>query len=122
MTEQTSGQDSQAAASANVEEIHPKKPKRRVKRRAPHVVTITSGKGGVGKTNITVNLACQLSQLRRRVMILDADLGLANIDILFGIAPEYNIGHVLDLTQSIIAHPSPFVQSRQTTFARYPST
>lgn len=67
----------------------------RAKRRNPHVITITSGKGGVGKTNITANLAYLLRQLRRRVMILDADLGLANIDIVLGLAPQYNISHVL---------------------------
>jgi flagellar biosynthesis protein FlhG len=65
------------------------------KRRTPHVIAITSGKGGVGKTNFTANLAWQLRQLRRRVMILDADLGLANIDIVLGLAPQYNISHVL---------------------------
>lgn len=102
MTEQTPG--------ANVEEIQPKKSKRRPKRRAPHVITLTSGKGGVGKTNITANLACQLSKLRRRVMILDADLGLANIDIIFGISPQFNIGHVLagekTLSEILIEGPS----------------
>lgn len=67
----------------------------RAKRRNPHVITITSGKGGVGKTNITANLAYILRQLRRRVMIMDADLGLANIDIVLGLAPQYNISHVL---------------------------
>lgn len=67
----------------------------RVRRRAPHVITITSGKGGVGKTNFTTNLAWHLRQCRRRVMILDADLGLANVDIVLGLAPQFNISHVL---------------------------
>ena len=61
----------------------------------PRVVSITSGKGGVGKTNIVGNLAMALSRLGQRVMVLDADLGLANIDILFGIHPAFNIGHVI---------------------------
>lgn len=65
------------------------------KRRHPHVITITSGKGGVGKTNITANLAYQLRRLGRRVLVLDGDLGLANLDILFGLTPQYNIAHVL---------------------------
>ena len=52
--------------------------------RAVKVIAVTGGKGGVGKTNITVNLAVALSGLGRRVMILDADLGLANVDVLMG--------------------------------------
>lgn len=59
------------------------------------VVSITSGKGGVGKTNIVGSLAMALTELGHKVLILDADLGLANIDIIFGIHPPYNIGHVL---------------------------
>ncbi|MEN6626539.1 MAG: MinD/ParA family protein [Candidatus Sumerlaeia bacterium] len=64
-------------------------------RKVPHVITITSGKGGVGKTNLTANLGWHLRQLRRRVLILDADLGLANIDVLLGLTPEFNLGHVI---------------------------
>lgn len=64
-------------------------------RPVPHVITITSGKGGVGKTNLTANIGWHLRQLRRRVLILDADLGLANIDVILGISPEYNLGHVI---------------------------
>ncbi len=59
------------------------------------VVSITSGKGGVGKTNIVVNLAYALSQRGKRVMILDADVGLANVDILLGLTPKYTIQHLL---------------------------
>lgn len=61
----------------------------------PHVISVTSGKGGVGKTNLVGNLAVAFSKLGKRVLILDADLGLANIDIIFGLRPEFNIGHVL---------------------------
>jgi flagellar biosynthesis protein FlhG len=61
----------------------------------PRVISVTSGKGGVGKTNIVGNLAMALTRLGKRVLILDADLGLANIDIIFGIHPSYNIGHVI---------------------------
>ncbi len=59
------------------------------------VICITSGKGGVGKTNISVNLALGLAQLGHRVALLDADLGMANIDILLGLAPKYTLTHVL---------------------------
>lgn len=59
------------------------------------VISVTSGKGGVGKTNVVVNLAIALSMLGKRCLVLDADLGLGNIDILLGLTPEYNIGHVL---------------------------
>ncbi len=60
------------------------------------VITVGSGKGGVGKSNVVVNLAMAFDRLGKRVMILDADLGLANIDVLLGIAPKYNISHVLE--------------------------
>ena len=55
------------------------------------VITVTSGKGGVGKTSVTVNLAIALSRLGLRIAILDVDFGLANIDLLFGINPKYTI-------------------------------
>ncbi|MDR3322342.1 MAG: MinD/ParA family protein, partial [Synergistaceae bacterium] len=58
-------------------------------------VAILSGKGGVGKSNLAVNLALALADQGLRVTLLDADLGLANIDILFGVVPKYNLGHVL---------------------------
>ncbi len=59
------------------------------------VISITSGKGGVGKTNITANLAYILSRKRKKTMVLDADTGLANIDIILGLTPMYNLYHVL---------------------------
>lgn len=64
-------------------------------RRVPHVIAVTSGKGGVGKTHFTANLAWILRQLKRDVMVLDADLGLANIDIVLGLTPDFNLSHVL---------------------------
>lgn len=59
------------------------------------VLAVTSGKGGVGKTNVVANLGYAISKLGKRVMILDADLGLGNLDILLGIAPQYNLSHVI---------------------------
>lgn len=60
----------------------------------PLVFSITSGKGGVGKTNISVNLAYCLSRMGKRVVILDADLGLANVDVLLGLSPKLNLFHL----------------------------
>ncbi len=58
---------------------------------SPKVISVTSGKGGVGKTNLSVNLACCLAKNGKRVVLLDADLGLANVDIVLGLTPTYNI-------------------------------
>jgi len=60
------------------------------------VIAVTSGKGGVGKTNVSVNLATQLAALGREVMLLDADLGLANVDVQLGLSPKYNLAHVVE--------------------------
>jgi flagellar biosynthesis protein FlhG len=62
---------------------------------APRVISVTSGKGGVGKTNVVANLAVALARLGQRVLVLDADLGLANLDVLLGLSPRWNIRHVL---------------------------
>ena len=59
------------------------------------VMAIASGKGGVGKTNVVAGLAMSLAQLGQRVVVLDADFGLANLDILLGLSPEFTLEHVL---------------------------
>lgn len=59
------------------------------------VITVTSGKGGVGKTNISVNLAIQFKKMGKRVIIIDVDFGLANIEVLFGIIPRYNLADLM---------------------------
>ncbi|MBR4278288.1 MAG: MinD/ParA family protein, partial [Lachnospiraceae bacterium] len=55
------------------------------------VITVTSGKGGVGKSNTAINLAIQFRKMGKRVIILDADFGLANIEIMFGAVPKHNL-------------------------------
>ena len=59
------------------------------------VIAVASGKGGVGKTNISVNLGLAMVAEGKKVMLMDADLGLANIDIMLGLHPEYNLSHVI---------------------------
>lgn len=70
-------------------------------KREIRVMAITSGKGGVGKTNVVTNLAIALSRMGKKVLILDADLGLGNIDILLGLAPRYNLRHLLSGEKSV---------------------
>ena len=65
------------------------------------VLAVTSGKGGVGKTNLTVNLALALAEHGQRILILDGDLGLANVDIAFGLTARYTIEHLLSGEKTI---------------------
>ena len=62
---------------------------------AARVIAITSGKGGVGKTNVVAGLAIALAEQGQRVVVMDADFGLANLDILLGLSPKYTLEHVL---------------------------
>ena len=64
-------------------------------RRQTRILAVTSGKGGVGKTNVVANLAASLTEMGKKVVVLDADFGLANIDVLLGLAPRFHLGHVL---------------------------
>lgn len=66
------------------------------------VITVTSGKGGVGKTNFTVNLAIKLSQLGKRVIVIDADLGLSNVDVIMGKMSRYNLSDVINNDKDIL--------------------
>ena len=65
------------------------------------VLSVTSGKGGVGKTAIVSNIAVALGRMGKKVLIIDADLGLANIDVVFGLAPRYNLNHFFSGQQSL---------------------
>jgi flagellar biosynthesis protein FlhG len=65
------------------------------------VLAVSSGKGGVGKTNVAVNLGVALSAIGRRVVLLDADLGLANVDVLLGLQSKFNLSHVLSGERSL---------------------
>jgi flagellar biosynthesis protein FlhG len=74
------------------------------------VIAVTSGKGGVGKSNVTVNLAVTLAQSGEKVMVMDAGMGLANIDVLLGLSPTQNLSHVINgdctLEETIMEGPS----------------
>ena len=65
------------------------------------VIAVTSGKGGVGKTSLSVNLALQLQQQGQRVVVLDADFGLANVEVMLGIRPQYNLADLIFRNMSI---------------------
>lgn len=74
------------------------------------VITVTSGKGGVGKTNVSANLAIALSNLGQKVLIMDADLGLGNIDVLLGLHPKHTLESVIQgehtLDEVMVTGPS----------------
>jgi len=69
------------------------------------VITVTSGKGGVGKTSISINLAIQLARMGKQIVVFDADFGLANIEVMLGVRPQYNLADMMfrgkDLTDII---------------------
>jgi len=78
--------------------------------RPVRVIAVASGKGGVGKTNVSVNLGVAMAEEGQRVMLLDADLGLANVDVMLGLHPEYDLSHVIQgqrtLEEVIVTGPA----------------
>ena len=74
------------------------------------VIAVSGGKGGVGKTNVSLNTAIALAQQGKKVLVLDADLGLANVDVMLGLRVKRNLSHVLsgecDLDDIIIEGPA----------------
>ena len=89
--------------------VNKQQEQKKKERKVSRVITVTSGKGGVGKSTLTVNLAIQLSRLGKKVIILDADFGLANIEVMLGIRPDYNLADLMfrgkDLKEIIIPGP-----------------
>jgi flagellar biosynthesis protein FlhG len=75
--------------------------RRMVKPRPVKVIAVTGGKGGIGKTSVSVNLAIKLARQNRNVMLLDADFGLANVDVLLGLDSRQNLSHVISGESSL---------------------
>ncbi|MDR2952978.1 MAG: MinD/ParA family protein [Treponema sp.] len=65
------------------------------------IITVTSGKGGVGKTNLSVNMAISFARLGKKVVVMDADLGLANVNVMLNMIPKYNLYHVIKKQKTI---------------------
>ncbi len=86
------------APQTDAEEVLPvyKRVFRPTVRTSARVIAITSGKGGVGKTNLTVNLAIAMAKIGRRVLIVDADLGMANVDVVLGTMSKHHLIHLLE--------------------------
>ncbi|MCB1727562.1 MAG: MinD/ParA family protein [Gammaproteobacteria bacterium] len=78
--------------------------------RPVRAVAVTGGKGGVGKTNVSVNLGVAAAEMGQKVMLLDADLGLANIDVVLGLHPKFDLSHVMrgecTLEEALVEGPS----------------
>ena len=74
------------------------------------IIAVSSGKGGVGKTNVSVNLALSMAKQKKEVLLLDADLGMGNVDVLLGLNTEYDLSHVVSgersLEEIIVEGPS----------------
>ncbi|MCK4579013.1 MAG: MinD/ParA family protein [Candidatus Marinimicrobia bacterium] len=91
-------------------EAQPRKDRTPFQRYLPEIITITSGKGGVGKTNLAINMGISLSRRKQRVLVLDADLHLGKLDIVLGASPRYTLADLVEGKQPvekiIMKHPS----------------
>jgi flagellar biosynthesis protein FlhG len=95
-----SGPAGAADAARKVE--HPAKPPETSEgRKATRIIAVSSGKGGVGKTNIAINLALAYAQAGKKVIVMDADLGLANVNVVLGVIPRYNLYHLIRKQKSL---------------------
>ena len=65
------------------------------------IITVTSGKGGVGKTNLSVNMALAFARMGKKVIVMDADLGLANVNVMLNMVPKYNLYHVIKKQKTV---------------------
>ncbi|MCL2066898.1 MAG: MinD/ParA family protein [Treponema sp.] len=72
-----------------------------IPRKKSRIITVTSGKGGVGKTNLSVNMAIAFARLGKKVTVMDADLGLANVNVMLDMIPKYNLYHVIKKQKTI---------------------
>ncbi|AEF82745.1 MinD/ParA family protein [Leadbettera azotonutricia] len=93
-TSEAKTEPSAAEASARVAEARPA-PVVKSKNGKTRIITVTSGKGGVGKTNVSVNMALAYARLGKKVVVMDADLGLANVNVMLNMIPKYNLYHVI---------------------------
>ncbi len=94
MTERTKKTADQAGTLRVLSGNHIEPPAELTSRKRPtRVISVTSGKGGVGKTAFVVNAAISLARLGKKVLIIDADLGLANVDVVLGLTPRFNLNH-----------------------------
>lgn len=78
-----------------------KKQNQKAAKNTARVITVTSGKGGVGKSNLSVNLAIQFRKMGKKVVIFDADFGLANVEVMFGAIPRHNLSDLIYRNKSI---------------------
>ncbi len=84
-----------ADQAEKLREMMKEKQKGTAERKNTRVIAIASGKGGVGKTNISINMALAYAELGKKVIVLDADLGLANVNVVLGVIPKYNLYHLI---------------------------
>ena len=93
------------------------KEKRQAARRRGRLrtVAVLSGKGGVGKSNLALSMACAMADRGRRVVVMDADLGLANLDLLCGVSPQHNLSHLVEGSRGLMEVLTPIPQEERVT-------